>query len=194
MTSGILQFLRYDMVRVDNAFELKVKYEAPIPTVVTSPKDTSVVAGQTLTLTAGIAGANLAYRWQKDGVDLQASTRVSGVTSQTLTVQGVVASDAGSYRLTATNLTGSATTPAAVVTVLVPVSLTQQPQSVVGIEGETVELSVTATGSPTPTYQWFKDGNAVPGGTNAALTLANVRPAMIGDYTAVVSNASGCIG
>jgi hypothetical protein len=165
----------------------------PVPTVTLAPVDTSVVAGQTLTLKAGIAGANLAYRWQKDGVDLQASTRVSGVTSQSLTVQEVVASDAGSYRLTATNLTGSATTPAAVVTVLVPVSLTQQPQPVVGVEGETVQLSVTATGSPALTYQWFKDGNAVPGGTNAALNLANVRPAMIGDYTAVVGNAAGSV-
>ena len=79
------------------------------------------------------------------------------------------------------------------VIVLVPVSLTQQPQSVVGVEGDTVQLSVTATGSPTLTYQWFKDGNAVPAGTNAALTLANVRPAMIGDYTAVVSNSAGSV-
>ena len=74
-----------------------------------------------------------------------------------------------------------------------PVTLTQQPQPAVGVEGETVQLSVTATGSPIPTYQWFKDGNAVPSATNAALTLANVRPAMIGDYTAVVSNAAGSV-
>jgi len=73
------------------------------------------------------------------------------------------------------------------------VTLTQQPQSVVGVERETVQLSVTATSSPTPTYQWFKDGNAVPGGTNSALTLTNVRPTMIGDYTAVVSNAAGSV-
>ena len=96
------------------------EFTPPVPTVTLAPVATSVVAGQTLTLTARIAGANLAYRWQKDGVDLQASTRISGVTSQTLTVQGVVAPDAGSYRLTATNLAGSATTPAAVVTVLAP--------------------------------------------------------------------------
>ena len=88
---------------------------------------------------------------------------------------------------------GIPSTAVMVQVVLVPVSLTQQPQSVVGVEGETVQLSVTATGSPTPTYQWFKAGNAVPGGTNAALTLANVRPAMIGDYTAVVSNAAGSV-
>ena len=171
------------------SFSLK----SPIPTVVTLPKDTSVVAGQTLTLTAGIAGANLVYRWQKDGVDLQASTRVAGVTSQTLTIQGAVASDAGSYRLTATNLTGSVTTPAAMVTVLVPVSLTQQPQSVVGIEGETVQLSVTATGSPSPTYQWLKNGKAVAGANQSTLSLANFAEADAGVYSVVVSNAVNAV-
>ncbi len=73
------------------------------------------------------------------------------------------------------------------------VNLIKQPQSVVGVEGETVQITVTATGSPAPTYQWFKDGTPLPRATNATLTLANIRPAMIGDYTAVVSNAVGSV-
>jgi len=164
-----------------------------VPTVTLAPTVTSVVAGQTLSLMAGIAGENISYRWQKDGVDLQASTRIAGVTSQTLTIQGVTPSDAGSYRLTANGSTGSATTLGALVTVLTPVTVTQQPQSVVGVEGTTVQFSVTATGSPSPTYQWFKDGNPLPGATEGTLNLASVRPAMIGDYTAVVSNAAGSV-
>jgi hypothetical protein len=164
-----------------------------VPTVTLAPTATSVVAGQTLSLVAGIAGENISYRWQKDGVDLQASTRISGVTSQTLVIQAVTPSDAGSYRLTASNPVGNAATTAAAVTVLTPVTLTQQPQSVVGVEGGTVQFKVSGTGSPAPTYQWFKDGNALPGATEATLNLANVRPAMIGDYTAVVSNAAGSV-
>jgi len=35
------------------------------------------------------------------------------------------------------------------------VALTSQPLSVSGVEGESVQFSVTATGSPIPNYQWF---------------------------------------
>ena len=72
-----------------------------------------------------------------------------------------------------------------------PVNLIKQPQSVLVNEGETVQLSVSATGSPPPTYQWFKDGNALPSATNAILSLTNARPTLIGDYFAVAINTYG---
>ena len=52
-----------------------------------------------------------------------------------------------------------------------------------------VSFSVTATNALA--YQWFKDGNPLPSATNSTLSLTNARPALIGDYFAVASNAYG---
>ena len=57
--------------------------------------------------------------------------------------------------------------------------------------GDTVMWSITASGSPTPSYQWRKDGVDLPGQTNATLRLTNVRLADAGSYSVVVANALG---
>ncbi len=59
--------------------------------------------------------------------------------------------------------------------------------------GTTVTLSVGATGSPAPTYQWRVNGTLIAGATNATLTLNNVQPANAGGYTVVVANSIGLV-
>ena len=71
------------------------------------------------------------------------------------------------------------------------VAVLTQPVSVTTDLAKDVTFSITATNALT--YQWFKDGNAVPGATNATLTVTNARPALIGDYTAVASNSYGSV-
>jgi uncharacterized delta-60 repeat protein len=55
--------------------------------------------------------------------------------------------------------------------------------------GATVTWSVLTTGYPNPDYQWWRDGQAIPGATNAALTLTNVQIADFGSYRIVASNS-----
>ena len=69
-----------------------------------------------------------------------------------------------------------------------PPAITVQPASTTANAGQSVTLSLTATGSPTPTIQWFKDGKAVSGATNSSLTFASVFGGDAGTYTATVSN------
>jgi hypothetical protein len=57
--------------------------------------------------------------------------------------------------------------------------------------GANVTLSVTASGDPTLTYQWYQNGNPVANGTGATLTLTGVTGASAGDYTVKVSNSLG---
>lgn len=59
--------------------------------------------------------------------------------------------------------------------------------------GSQVTFSVTATGSPVPTYQWRKDGANIAGATGATLTLTNVQPGDAGAYSVLVSNAVGSV-
>jgi len=69
-----------------------------------------------------------------------------------------------------------------------PAAITAQPVSTTANAGQSVTLSLTATGSPTPTIQWFKDGKAINAATNSSLTFASVFGGDAGTYTATVSN------
>jgi hypothetical protein len=59
-----------------------------------------------------------------------------------------------------------------------------------------VSLSITATGTPAPTYQWRRNGINISVGSNPSaatptLTLTNVQAANAGNYDCVVTNACG---
>jgi hypothetical protein len=73
-----------------------------------------------------------------------------------------------------------------------PPTISFPPQSQSIVVGQPVTFSATVVGSSL-SYQWKKDGNPIPApaGTGATLTLSAVQPADAGNYTVVVSNASG---
>ena len=55
---------------------------------------------------------------------------------------------------------------------------------------DTLMLSVSGSGS-SPRYQWFKDGTAIDGATQATLEVVGVQPSDAGIYTVSVTNPSG---
>lgn len=69
--------------------------------------------------------------------------------------------------------------------------ITAQPTSQTVAAGANVQFSVTATGRPTPTYQWNINGSAISGATSPTLSLANVQSSSAGTYTVVVTNSAG---
>ena len=71
--------------------------------------------------------------------------------------------------------------------------ITTQPGPQTVLVGRTVTLSVVASGSPAPTYQWIKDGVPVAGATSATLTLSNVTTAQAGQYSVMVTNGGGAV-
>jgi arabinan endo-1,5-alpha-L-arabinosidase len=79
--------------------------------------------------------------------------------------------------------------------VLFPVApgITTQPQSQTVTVGANVQFSVTASGRPTPTYQWNFNGTAISGATSSSYSLTNVQPSNAGDYTVTVANNSGSV-
>jgi len=69
--------------------------------------------------------------------------------------------------------------------------ITQQPTNQMpNIDGSAV-FSITATGSPPPTYQWRFNGTDLPNETANSLSLFNVQFPNAGPYSVVVSNDSG---
>lgn len=72
-------------------------------------------------------------------------------------------------------------------------TISAQPQSQTAAPGATVTFTVTASGRPTPTYQWARNGTAIAGATSPTLTLTNVQAADAGNYTVTVSNRAGSV-
>jgi hypothetical protein len=54
-------------------------------------------------------------------------------------------------------------------------------------------FSITATGSPAPTYQWRFNGTPISGATDTSYSIASAQTANAGSYTCVVTNAAGTI-
>jgi pectate lyase len=72
-------------------------------------------------------------------------------------------------------------------------TITSQPSSQTVSVGANVTFSVTASGSPAPTYQWRKNGTNISGATSSTLTLPNVQTSSAGNYSVVVSNSAGSV-
>jgi hypothetical protein len=69
----------------------------------------------------------------------------------------------------------------------------QQPQPQVALAGQYVTFSVQADGSPPLRFQWCFEGKALPGATQAVLTLSNVLLAHAGAYSVAVSSPGGTL-
>jgi len=75
----------------------------------------------------------------------------------------------------------------------VPLAITSQPRSILVNAYDNVSFVVTATGTSKLNYQWFVNGNSIPGANASTLTLSNVSQADLGVYSVVVSNAFGTL-
>ena len=70
--------------------------------------------------------------------------------------------------------------------------ISQQPQSQIVAAGANVTFTVTATGKPAPTYQWYLNGTVrISGATSNTLSLTNVQTSDAGNYSVTVTNNTG---
>ena len=98
------------------------------------------------------------------------------------------------YRVRAWNKRGySAYSNTNSATTFAPPVVSRQPQSQSAVAGTTVSFSVTAAGTPAPSYQWQFHGADLPGATSTTLTLAGIQPSNAGNYAAVVANSVGSV-
>jgi len=69
--------------------------------------------------------------------------------------------------------------------------VTSNPTSATRDVGQSVTFSITASGNPTPTYQWRKAGVNISGATSSSYTIASVQLSDAADYDCVVANSEG---
>jgi hypothetical protein len=72
-------------------------------------------------------------------------------------------------------------------------AITTQPVTRVAVVGASTTFSVSASGYPTPTFQWQKNGVNISGATGGSYTIASPTLADAGAYTVVVTNAAGTV-
>lgn len=70
-------------------------------------------------------------------------------------------------------------------------TITSQPTGGGFIPGNELTLSVSATGTPAPSYQWYKDGLPLYGENNAQLVFTEMAEDDAGSYQVLVSNPAG---
>jgi len=160
------------------------------PAISSQPSGQTLLAGQSIQLSVTASGSSpLSYQWLKSGAV------IAGATAATYSVTGVTTSDSGSYSVVVSNAYGAVYSSSATVTVAQPAApvITTQPRSVSATSGSTVSFTVEASGTPSPSYQWLKDGAPVAGATTRTLIFLSVSSANSGTYAVAASNSQGTV-
>lgn len=161
------------------------------PIFATQPSSALANAGQTVVLSASAISTattgSLSYQWKKNGV------AISGATSSTLTLTNVQAANAGTYVLVASDANGATASRSAIVAMNTPTLpvFTLQPSNVHTSLSSSALFTAAATGNPSPTYQWYRNGVAISGATSASLSIYPVEVTDLGSYTVVATNSVG---
>jgi uncharacterized repeat protein (TIGR01451 family) len=156
------------------------------PAITSQPTNQTVLAGGNTSFSVSATGsAPLSYQWTRNG------NSVSGATSATLGLSNVQPNQGGNYTVIVSNPSGSLTSSVAVLTVLVPPSISNQPTNQTVIAGGSASFQVSASGTSPLNYQWSVNGASLGGATASSLNLASVQTNQSGNYSVVVSNSAG---
>ena len=151
-------------------------------------------------LTASVSGAGKRLQWQSSTDGGLSWRNVAGAAESELPVSFREGSALPSeqFRLTATNLLGARTVSrAATVNLGVAPEITAPAIHAAAVPGQAIELTVQATGSPSPAITWFSQAAPdspwieVPGESDATLVISPGAVANGSRYHAVAGNTFG---
>lgn len=155
------------------------------PEILVPPEGRTIAAGSSVTFSVLASGLGpLAYQWQFNGAD------IIGATGSTYSIVSATTNKGGAYRVRVTNAFGPATSPEAVLTVVLPPTFLSPPAALTRAVGETARFTVVTGGGLPQGFQWLFNGVALPDQTNAALVLPAVRTNDAGTYAVRVSNVA----
>lgn len=154
------------------------------PTVISPPADLTVIVGEPASFSVTAAGGGISYQWQKGTTD------IPGANARDYTLPATEAGSAGSYRCVLTNNAGTVNSASAVLTVITPPVIEQDPSDSLVDAGANATFTVSASGLMLG-YQWQKNGVNLTGRTQSSLTINGVTTLDDGAYRCVVSNPAG---
>ena len=153
--------------------------------VVTQPSaSTTNSVGSRLVLNAGVIGIPpLSYQWQFNSVN------IPDATNSAYTNASVALTDAGEYSVVVTNLYGTAGATSTVTIFSAP-TITTDLSGTTNLAYVGLPTLSIVVGGPSLDYQWFMNGIAIAGATNASVTLSNVSTGLSA-FNVLVTNVYG---
>lgn len=136
----------------------------------------------------GVSG----YQWRLGGAgvwtDIASGGRVANFSGRTPSSTDTLEMRA---RDAAGNFSPALTTSVTLLSVGVVPTVTLQPVGATIVEGVTATFTAAFSGTPTPTYQWFRDGLAISGETGLSYSLVTVLADNGAIFTCTATNAEG---
>jgi uncharacterized repeat protein (TIGR03803 family) len=158
------------------------------PKITSQPLNRTNIAGSMATFAVVANGTGpLNYQW------LKGASPISEAKAASLTLTNVTDADAGTYSVVVSNALGKVTSAGAILTVIDPPLIKQQPLSQTNFLGTTASFSVVAVGSPALSYQWLKGAALLAQQKSASLSLKNLTEADAGPYRVAIANAAGAV-
>jgi hypothetical protein len=158
------------------------------PTITQHPASAEVAKNFSASFHVQVTGSpNLIFNWRKNG------QLIPNATSSYYSIQSVVPSDSGSYSVTVTNDGGTVTSEPADLVVLPAIlpSVTLWRAYLTISADSYLSIGGNFTGSGPLTYQWFKDGVAIPGANSSSYSKYPSSAADAGLYHVLVTNEGG---
>ncbi len=146
----------------------------------------STCLGSTDSIWFSPIGDSLTFQWYKNDV------AIAGATDTILRFDPVAYADTANYYCVSTNVCGLDTSDHAYLNINIVPVITNQPDSLSICMGNDAQFVVEATGDSL-NYQWYKDGNPLPGETNDTLNFSNIDLTYEGNYTVVITNTCASI-
>ncbi len=169
-----------------------------------TPATIAVCSGLNTSFSVSAAGSGLTYQWQVSTNNGGTWTDLPGATNATLNIPSVnLSMNNNQYRVILNGTCSSnIISNAAVLNVLAPVVINNQPQSFSGCAGSAAIYTVTATGNLL-TYQWqesinggaynnISNGGNYSGATTNSLTISNLTLNMTGNTYRVIVTGTPC--
>lgn len=175
----------------------------PAPVIVNQPAGQTIALGTNVSFNVAVTVGgssqfnNMSFIWRRDGQEIpyyeNPGGKYSGSNGSRLTINNVTADDLGTYTVTIINAGGIVTSvPARLATgTATPPVVTASPSGAVVNSGSTIALTVSASGNPPPTFQWYRNNVAIPGATSDTLLISSVTAAQGGNYTVTITNSAG---
>lgn len=172
-----------------------------VATITNQPENRTACTGTNTTIT-GLAtiGTATGYQWQKFNgstwTNVTNGAKYTGATSSVLGLTGLVAGDAGAYRVVVSGPCNTTNSSGAILTVNETLITTQPPNSGVCLGG-TIQVPVVPGGTGPFGYQWQKKNGAiynnVSGQTSDKLTIIGATAGDGGTYRVVITGSCGTI-
>ncbi len=165
----------------------QINYRLGVPLRIITPPIGAVLLRNSSHLLGVIAEGvgTLRYQWIKNGAD------IPGAVGASLPLPTVQLSDNGRYQVRVTDDLSSTLSAEVVIDVKVPPAFITAPTPQTVRVGGTALFIATASGAPSPTYQWRFRGADLPGKTGPTLTLTGVSRDAAGLYSVRISNEAG---